>query len=113
MLTIYHNGECNKSKGALELLQEHNIPHHVRWYMAEPFDEAELVSLLKKLGMPASAVARAIEPLYKEQYEGKNISEEEWVGILLANPILIQRPIVENGDKAIIARPPERVLEMV
>lgn len=109
-ITIYHNGECSKCRGALEILQERNIPYEVRWYLAEPLSKDELTALLKKLDIPPSGLVRKSEPLYTEQYEGKNMSEEEWLDILAENPILVQRPIVEKGDKAIIARPPERVL---
>ena len=112
-IIIYHNGECSKSKGALEILQEKQIPHTVRWYLAEPLTREELSALLQKLGMQPSQLVRKSEALYKEQYEGKEISENDWLGILTDNPILIERPIAEKGDKAIVARPPERVLELV
>jgi arsenate reductase (glutaredoxin) len=112
-IIIYHNGECSKCKGALEILQEAHIPHEVRWYLAEPLTEAELKTLLEKLHMPPSQLVRKSEPLYKENYEGKDISENEWLTILAENPILIERPIVEQGDKAIIARPPEKVFELI
>lgn len=111
-ITIYHNGECSKSRGALEILQEMNIPHQVRWYLAEPLTRDELAALLKKLNMAPSALVRKSEPLYKQQYEGKQLSEQEWLNILAENPILIERPIVEKGDTAIVARPPERLKEL-
>jgi arsenate reductase len=113
MLTIYHNGECSKCRGALEILQERNIPHTVRWYLAEPLSADEITALLKKLGMRPSELVRKSEPLYIERYEGKDIPEVEWLEILAASPILIQRPIVEKRDKAIVARPPGRVFEMI
>jgi len=112
MLTIYHNGECSKSRGALELLIENNIPHKVRFYIAEPLSKDELKALLAKLGMKAQDIVRKNETLYKEQYEGREISNEEWIDILATNPVLLERPIVENEETAIIARPPERALEM-
>jgi arsenate reductase len=85
----------------------------VRWYLAAPLSKDELITLLKKLGIPPSGLVRKSEPIYTEQYEGKNISEEEWLDILAANPILVQRPVVEKEDKAIIARPPEQVLSFL
>lgn len=112
MLTIYHNGECSKSKGALELLIENNIPHQVRYYLMEPLTKEELQNLLQKLGMKASGIVRRNEPLYKKQYEGKEITDDEWESILVQEPMLIERPIIEKGDIAIIARPPERIFEM-
>ena len=114
-LIIYHNGECSKSRGALEILIEKEVPHAVRWYLAEPLDETELMALLKKLKMQPSELVRKSEELYKELYKDKDkdITEKEWLTILVANPELIERPILEKGDKAIVARPPERVFELI
>ena len=113
MITIYHNGQCSKSRGALELLQEEGIPHHVRWYLAEPLTTDELEALLKKLGMPASALVRSSEEYFIENLIGKDFSETEWLEILTTHPELIERPIVVNGDKAVIARPAERIREVM
>ena len=112
-ITFYHNGECSKSRGALEILQERNIPHQVRWYLAEPLNIDELKALLKKLQIQPSELVRKNEPLYKEQYEGKTITEIEWLDILVQHPVLIERPIGELGEIAIIARPPESILELI
>lgn len=78
----------------------------------EPLSVEELSALLIKLGMQPSQLVRKGEPIYKERYEGKSVTENEWLQILADNPTLIERPIIENGGQAIIARPPERVLEM-
>jgi arsenate reductase (glutaredoxin) len=112
-IIIYHNGRCSKSRGALEILQEKNIPHTVRWYLTDPLTEEELTALLKKLHIPASELVRKNEALYKEQFKNKDLSEKEWIAALAANPILIERPIVEKGNKAVVARPPEKVLELL
>ena len=113
MITIYHNGTCSKCRGALEILQEKGIPHNVRWYLAEPLSADELRGLLKKLNIPASQLARKGEPYFIEHLEGKELSEDEWVNELIAHPEILQRPIVVNGGKAIIARPPERIFEVL
>ncbi len=113
MVTIYHNGECSKSKGALELLIENNIPHHVRYYLMEPLTKTELQGLLKKLQLQPAEIVRENEPLYKEQYQDKTITDDEWLDILVNNPVLIERPIVETADTAFIARPPEKVLDII
>ncbi len=112
-IIIYHNGTCTKSKGALELLQDAAIPHTIRYYLAEPLNENELAELLAKLDMQPSELVRKNEPLFKVQFEGKKLSETDWFRILIENPILIERPIVENGDHALIARPAERVFELL
>ena len=112
-LIIYHNGECTKSNGALELAQEQNIPHTVRWYLADPLSESELKVLLSKLKMCPSELVRKNEDLLLAQYQDKDLSEREWLTILTENPILMQRPIAERGDKAVVARPAEKIFEVV
>ena len=71
------------------------------------------MALLKKLNIPPSELVRTSEDLCLQYYAGKNITEEEWLKILAENPILIQRPIVEYGDKAVVARPAERMFEIL
>ena len=112
-LIIYHNGECSKCRGALEILQERGVPHTVRWYLADPLSREELASLLNKLAIPAAELVRTREELFQQNYSGKAISKEGWLEILATHPVLIQRPIIEWGNNAIIARPPERVFEIV
>lgn len=82
-------------------------------YLSTPPTQKEIKDLLKKLGMKAEEIVRKGEVLYKEKYKNKEISEAEWIQILSVNPILIERPIIVNGDRAVIGRPPERVLELI
>lgn len=112
-IVIYHNGQCSKCKGALELLQEQNVPHSVRWYMTEPLTREELSTILDKLQMKAHELVRTNETLYKNEYEGRRISDAEWVELLIAHPELMQRPIAVKDDHAIIARPPEKILTIL
>jgi arsenate reductase len=111
-ILVYHNGECSKCKGALELLQQMGVPHDVRFYLAEPLSEEELRALLAKLNIPASGLIRRTEPEFAA-YEGKELGEEEWVQAILKHPVLMQRPVVEKNGKAIIARSPEKVLDFI
>jgi len=111
-IILYHNGLCSKSRGALEILIEQNIPHTVRLYLTDPLTKKELRALLKKLGLKASELVRKSEYLYQQNYNGKIISEKEWLTILTDNPVLIERPIAEKGDKAIVARPLEKIYEI-
>ena len=110
---IYHNGECNKSNNTVATLQQRGLDIVYKFYMHEPMTVEELKGLLKKLQLPATEILRKIEPLYIEQYEGKEMSEDEWLETIVANPVLLQRPIVVNGDKAVIPRPPEKLLEIL
>jgi arsenate reductase len=112
-LIIYHNGRCSKSRDALSLLEELGVPYDVRWYMQEPFKPKELKGLLKKLKMSAAELVRRKEPLFLENFKGKEFSEDEWIDILIENPSLIERPIAELGRKALVARPAERIKELL
>lgn len=112
-ISIYHNIRCSKSREACSILQEENIPFETIEYLKTPPTQSEIKDLLKKLGMKAEEIVRKGEPLYKEKFSGKKLSEEKWIKILSENPILIERPIVVKGSKAVIARPPEKVLELL
>ena len=111
-ITIYHNTTCTKSNGALQILEEQNIPYKVRFYMEEPLTEDEISRLLTKLKMQPSELLRKNEDIYAELAKQPR-TEDEWLKLMSEHPQLIERPVVENGDKAIIARPPERVLDIV
>lgn len=113
MLKIYHNARCSKSREACSILEEKNIPFETIDYLKTPPSQKEIKELLKKLGMKAEEIVRKGEHLYKEKYKNKIFSETEWINILSENPILIERPIVVKGDKAVIGRPPEKVLELI
>jgi len=71
------------------------------------------VVVLKYLNIPAEAIIRKGESVFKDNYKGKTLTESEWIEVLIRNPVLIERPIVINGDKAVIGRPPENVLELL
>ena len=111
MTTIYHNPRCSKSRASLEALQERGIEPTIIKYLENPPSKEELTDILDKLGMPAEQVVRKGEALFRELgLKGKSLSNEEWIDILVANPKLIERPIVVNGDRAAIGRPLENVI---
>jgi arsenate reductase len=112
-LTIYHNTRCSKSRDVCSILEKKKVKTEIVEYLKTPPTQKEIKALLKMLGMKASELVRKGEPLFKEQFEGKKISEAEWLKILSKNPILIERPIIVKGNKAIIGRPPEKVLEFI
>ena len=113
MLRIYHNGECSKCRGALEQIQEAGIPHELRWYLAEPLSADELRRLLEKLKLSAGELVRTGEAYFQEHLRDKERTEAEWLELLVEHPELMQRPIVENANNAVIARPPERWRELL
>jgi len=81
--------------------------------LEETPSKEQLKKIIGKLGIRVEQIIRKNEAIFKENYKGKEISEEEWYGILAENPILIERPIVVKGNKAILGRPPENVRELL
>ncbi|MHB9118298.1 MAG: arsenate reductase (glutaredoxin) [Burkholderiales bacterium] len=112
-LRIYHNPRCSKSRSACALIAENGIDAEVVEYLHTPPSKEELRALLKKLGMKPVELVRQGEAEFKEHYAGRELSGEEWLDAMVAYPILIERPIVVCGDRAVVARPPERVLELL
>ena len=112
MITIYHNTRCTKSRTALQILDEQGVPYTVKLYMEKPLTRKQLESLLKKLKLQPSELLRTGEDIYKA-LSTQARTEEEWLNLMLEHPQLIERPIVVNGRKAIIARPPEMVLDIL
>lgn len=112
-MKLYHNPRCSKSRSSLELLQEKGIQVDIVKYLEETPTKEALESLLKKLGIKAKELVRKGEKEYKEHFKGKNLTEEEWIAAMVQYPKLIERPIFEKGDKAVIGRPPENVLGLI
>lgn len=112
-MKIYHNPRCRKSRETLQLIEGKGADVEIVEYLNTPPTEAELKEILGKLNMKASEIVRKGEAIFKENFKGKELSEEEWVKALVENPKLIERPIVVKGDKAVIGRPPENVEELL
>jgi arsenate reductase len=112
-ITVYHNARCSKSRAACEILAGKGIAARIIDYLNTPPDKEELRALLKKLKMEPSGLVRRGEAVFKENYAGKTLDEEQWLDALLAHPILIERPIIVRGENAVIGRPPEKILELI
>jgi len=112
-LIVYHNARCSKSREALALLAEKGIETEVVEYLKTPLTKKLLKNLLMKLNLKPIDIIRTNEDIFKKKFKGKNFKDEEWIQILIENPTLLQRPIVVDEYKAVIARPPESVLEFV
>ena len=111
--TIYHNPRCSKSRQALELLESQGADIEVIRYLETPPDAATLVELLERLGLSARELMRKGEDTYKElNLATPELSEAQLVQAMADYPKLIERPIVIREGKAVIGRPPERVLEL-
>lgn len=115
MVTIYHNPRCSKSRETLALLQARGIEPEIVRYLETPPDAETVAILLKKLGMSSvRQLMRSKEDLYRELDLGREtLSETTLLETLVANPKLLERPIVINGEHARIGRPPEAVLEIL
>lgn len=110
-MIIYHNPRCSKCREALDLLEGNNCSIEIREYLKEPPTKKELKELLGKLKCKAEALVRKSEPIYKEKYADTKYTETQWIKILSENPILIERPIVIDGERAVVGRPPMLVVD--
>ena len=112
--TIYHNPRCSKSRQTLALLEERGIAPRVVDYLKTPPSAAELKTILKQLGLRPRDLMRKGEPLYAELgLKDRDLDDDALIALMVANPILIERPIVVSGSKAAIGRPPESVLKIL
>lgn len=113
-IIIYHNNRCSKSKNTLAILEEKNVDFEIVNYLENPPSETELDSILQKLGKKPQEIVRKGEQIFKDLgLKNANFSRQEWIKTLVENPKLIERPIVVKGEKAVLGRPPENVLELI
>lgn len=109
MIKVLHNNSCSKSRCVLEYLDENNVPFEIIDFIENPLSEMELKTVLKKLGKSVHEIIRKNEELFQEKFSDKELSEEEWIKVLIENPSLIQRPIIIKDSVAMIGRPMENV----
>ena len=113
-LTIFHNPRCSKSRAALSLLEERGLAPKIVRYLDEPPDADTLESLLKLLGLEPRDLMRKKEPEYQALgLDDPSLSREALVAAMAAHPRLIERPIVIQDGRAVLGRPPERVLDIL
>ena len=111
---IYHNPRCSKSRQTLALLRENNIDPEIIEYLKVPPSASELAEILDKLGMePRQLMRRKEEPYKSLALDDPDKSREALIQAMVDHPILIERPIVVQGDRAALGRPPESVLEIL
>lgn len=113
MITIYHNPRCSKLREGLCELELNNQSFEIRKYLDEPFTKEELLSVIKKLGIQPIELVRQKEANWKENFKGKELSDNQIIEAMLEFPNLIERPIIVNGNKAVIARPKEKINEVL
>lgn len=113
-LTLYHNPRCSKSRGALELLEARGLAPTIVRYLDTPPDAVTLKTLLGKLGIAPRQLLRTGEEEYKAlDLANPALSDAQLIDAMVQHPKLIERPILIAGDKAVIGRPPEKVLEIL
>lgn len=112
-ITIYHKPNCIKSREAYDILKKQSKSFTTIEYLKTPPTQKQLKELLQMLGIKAEELVRKKESLYKENYADKKLTEAQWIKVLAENPILIERPVVVRGNKAVIGRPIEKVIELL
>lgn len=113
-VTILHNPRCSKSRQTLELLRQRGIEPTIVEYLKTPPDAAALEQILDRLGLEPRALMRKGEPVYRELgLDDPALDRRALVAAMVANPILIERPVVLAGDRAALGRPPEAVLAIL
>ena len=109
MITIWHNNRCSKSRNAVCLLEDKNVQAEVFEYLKKPPSAEQIKDILTKLGVEPEVLVRKGEEIYKTEYKGKALTYDQWIEAFVKHPVLIERPIIIKGDKAVIGRPIENI----
>ena len=109
-MKIYHNPRCSKSRQTLSLIEGKNKKVEIIEYLETPATVEEIESILEKLGIKAIDLVRKKEKIWIEDYKGRDLTDKKIIEAMVENPKIMERPIVIDGNKAIIVRPPENVL---
>lgn len=112
-MKIYHNPRCRKSRQTLEIIKKNKKDFEIVEYLKDNLGISELEIIIEKLGITPIELVRKNELIWKENYKGKNLSDKEIVRAMIENPKIMERPIVENGGKVVLGRPPENVLKII
>ncbi|WP_375324335.1 arsenate reductase (glutaredoxin) [Flagellimonas sp. GZD32] len=109
MIKIYHNPRCRKSREGLQIIEESGQEFEIVKYLEEVPTKAELIHLIEKMGIAPLDLVRKNEAIWKENFKDKSLSDDEVISAMIEHPKLIERPIVVNGPKAVVGRPPEQI----
>jgi len=109
MVTVYHNPRCKKSRAGLQYLIEKNMKYQVREYLKDTLTETELTALVMKLNVKPFDLVRTQEDYYRKELKGLKFTDQEWIKVMVENPKLIHRPIVEGRYKAVLGDPVENI----
>lgn len=111
-LQIFHNPRCGKSRDALSYLYSKGLKPEIVFYLQNPPSFSELRDVIRKLNIKPAELIRIKEKVFISNFKGKNFSDDEWIKIMVENPILIERPVIITGEKAVIGRPKERIEDL-
>ena len=112
-MKIFHNPRCSKSRQGLAILNDAKVDFEIVEYLKTPPSEKEIKDILSKLNMEPIDLVRKNEAIWKENYKGKDLSNEQIIKAMAKNPKLIERPIVIKDDKAVLGRPPENISSLI
>lgn len=113
MITIYHNPRCTKSREGLQILENSGKDFEVVKYLNESFSEAKLKEIINLLGIKPIDLIRKNEAIWKSDYKGKNLKDDQIISAMIKHPKLIERPIVVNNGEAVIGRPPSLIISII
>lgn len=113
MIKIYHNNRCSKSRLGLGVLEKSGKEFEIVKYLEDVPSKEELQDIINLLGIKPIELVRKNEAIWKQNFKGKNLSDSEIITAMINNPKLIERPIVINGNKAVIGRPTESILDII
>ncbi|WP_308993576.1 arsenate reductase (glutaredoxin) [Mariniflexile litorale] len=113
MIKILHNNRCSKSRCGLELLEESGKPFEVIKYLEDTLSTQELKGIIKLLNIKPIDLVRKNEATWKTEFKNKNLTDDQIIDAMVKNPKLIERPIVINGNKAVIGRPTQKISEII
>jgi arsenate reductase len=111
-MKIYHNPRCSKSRETLQLIKDAGAEVEIIEYLNAIPSAEELKLILMKLNLSPKDIIRKGEAVYKEKFKNSNFNDDEWIKVMIEYPKLIERPIVVKGNKAVLGRPPENVLDL-
>ncbi len=112
-MKIFHNPRCSKSRQGLAILKDAKVDFEIVEYLKIPPSEKEIKDILSKLKMEPIDLVRKNELIWKTNYRGKNLSNDQIIKAMAENPKLIERPIVIHDDKAVLGRPPENISSLI
>lgn len=113
MITIYHNPRCSKSRESIAFMEQQGVAYKIIKYLDAELTELDLKNILKKLNYSPIQLVRTKDSLWQETFSQELLSEDQIIQALVENPKLIERPIVVNGPRAVIARPTEKIHEIL